>query len=256
MLGGPVLKPNAGAASSSSGSSTKKAAAPGRRSARSAIATHGLAVRAPPNCQRLTFVPSTASSAGIASSATSTATIVATNKPSAEETSSAPGASSSAVSIPIASAVPANSTVRPARAAVSCDRVRHGAAGRQLLAEARDDEQRVVDAEREPDHRDHVERERVDLHARSDQAHQRGADARHEQAADRRHERRERAAEDRQQHHEQDRQRDQLALVERVQRGLVDRAHQRRLAGEVDPQPASASPALEHALDGRRRRRR
>ena len=118
-FGGPVLSPIAGAASSSSGSATKKAAAPGLLSARSAIATHGLAPRAPPNCQRLTFVPSTISSDGIIVSATTTATIVATSSPSEEDTSSAPGASASAVSIPIASAEPANSTVRPARAVTS-----------------------------------------------------------------------------------------------------------------------------------------
>ena len=118
-FGGPVFIPSTGTASSSSGSSTKKAAAPGRLSARSAIATHGLAPRAPPNCQRLTFVPSTISSAGIISSATETATIVAMSRPSEDETSSEPGASANAVSIPIASAEPANSTVRPARAVTS-----------------------------------------------------------------------------------------------------------------------------------------
>jgi hypothetical protein len=118
-LGGPVSSATAGAARRINGNSVKNAATPGLRSARSAIRIHGLVSAAGPNCQRSMLVPSTASPAGIASSATSTAITVATIRPIVEETSSAPGAIASAHSIPSDSAVPANRTVRPARATTS-----------------------------------------------------------------------------------------------------------------------------------------
>ena len=61
-------------------------------------------------------MPISANPAGIANSARVTASAQATITPSVAETSRLPGAISNAPSIPVASAVPANSTVRPARA--------------------------------------------------------------------------------------------------------------------------------------------
>ena len=114
-----MFSASAGAESSSSGSRTKKAAAPGARSARWEMRTQAPPAWARRTDQRLTFVPSTASAAGIARTATATAASAATMTPIPEETSSDPGATSMPHAIPRISAAPARTTVRPARTAAS-----------------------------------------------------------------------------------------------------------------------------------------
>ena len=116
-FGGPVSSASAGADSTSSGSSTKKAATPGLRSARSDSRTHGLLAAAEPELPAVDV----RARAGRDPPASRTArpgrpARVATTTPIVADTSSAPGAISSAPSMPTASAVPANRTVRPARA--------------------------------------------------------------------------------------------------------------------------------------------
>ena len=107
---------SAGVERRSSGKTASAAAAPGLLESRSESLTHGFSRRADQSCQRSTFVPSTTSPAGIAKSATVTASTQATITPNVADSSRAPGAIASAPSIPTASAVPANTTVRPARA--------------------------------------------------------------------------------------------------------------------------------------------
>ena len=110
---------SAGVESNSSGKIASAAATPGLVDSRSESRTHGFSPPARQSCQRSTFVPSSASPAGIANRPTPTASTQATITPKVADSSSAPGAIISAPSMPTASAVPAKITVRPARATAS-----------------------------------------------------------------------------------------------------------------------------------------
>ena len=85
------------------------------------------------------------------------------SRPASPTRAARPARSKSAPSIPTASAVPGEHHRAPGARDRLLDGLRDAAPGGQLLPEARDDQQRVVDAEREADHRQHVERQRVEL---------------------------------------------------------------------------------------------
>ena len=91
--------------------------------------------------------------------------------------------------MPTARAVPANTTVRPGSHHGLLDGALHVASGGELLPEAGHDQERVVHAQREPDHRQHVERQGVELECLVQRSHQGHPDARHEQPAGERYQR-------------------------------------------------------------------
>ncbi len=110
-------------------------------------------------------------------------------------------------------------------------RVDRVGAARQLLAEAGDHQQRVVDAQRQPHHRADGEREGVDVEpagedveqaARADHRH--GAEGERDHGGDRR-------AEYEQEDDQQDRQRDQLSALAGGDRFVLDRPRQGGVAG-------------------------
>ena len=106
-------------------------------------------------------------------------------------------------------------------------------AAAQLLAEPADDEQRVVDGEREPEHRRDVEHEDAHLDLLGDDVDERQA-ARDGQAGDeQRHPGRDDRGEDEDQDDRGDRQRDELGLLE-VLLGLLGRVlGDRPVAGQL-----------------------
>ena len=125
--------------------------------------------------------------------------------------------------------MPENSTARlavdPARSIASS----FSAAGRPLLAVARDDEQHVVDADREAHHRDHVRHEERQLVGLADERGQRERDHDRDDREPDRQERRDERPEDQQQHDQRDRDADRLTLGKVGLRGLVDVVRDRRL---------------------------
>ena len=113
------------------------------------------------------------------------------------------------------------------------DRLLDAAALRELLAEARHDQQGIVDPEREADHREHVEGQRVEGEMVVEDPHHRRPHTGHQQSAGERHEGRDRAAEHEQQQQDQDRERDLLSLVQGVQGRVVQGPHERCPAREL-----------------------
>ena len=93
----------------------------------------------------------------------------------------------------------------------------------QELPEARDDEQRVVDADADPDHRDEQRRDRVDVGqpGEDEEEQERGHDR--DEREDDRHRRRDERAEDDQEHQEGCEQAEQLlrALLDRRELGIA-----------------------------------
>ena len=172
-FGGPVSSASAGADSSSKRDQRQQ-----HRDARACSTsarrtrTHGFcAARSTRSVPAVDVVPTSASPAGIANSADRDGQRAGDDhaerrrdRAGCRARSAARRASPSPAPCPRTApcARRARSTARPppARRAVG-----------QLLAEARHDQQRVVDAEREPDHRQHVERERVELEDVVEDAH-------------------------------------------------------------------------------------
>ena len=138
---------------------------------------------------------------------------------------------------PMATATPLNATALPAVADGPLDRLFDGPAASQFLAEPADDEQRVVDRQREPEHRRDVEHEDAHLDLLGDDVDE-GEAARDGEAGDeQRHPGRDERREDEDQHDRDDRQRDELGLLE-VLLGLLggvlgDRAVAGQLVGEA-----------------------
>ena len=140
---------------------------------------------------------------------------------------------SSSPDSPMATAMPLNATALPAVADRPLDRLADGPAAAQLLAEAADDEQRVVDRQREPEHRRDVEHEDAHLDLLGDDVDE-GEAAGDRQAGDeQRHAGRDERGEDEDQDERDDRQRDELGLLE-VLLGLLGRVlGDRAVAGQL-----------------------
>ena len=100
-------------------------------------------------------------------------------------------------------------------------------------AEARDDQQRVVDTQGEPEHRGCAQCDGVELGELEDHRDQPQASDDRARRDGQRHTRGHRTPEHEQQNEDQDRRCDQLARVQRLDRRLVDFAAQRRDAREV-----------------------
>jgi hypothetical protein len=102
----------------------------------------------------------------------------------------------------------------------------------QLLAHARDEQQRVVDGEREAHHAGDRQGERVEAHVPGQQRERAGRRRDRGGAEGRRDRRGQRRAEDEQQGEQEQRQRDELGAVDGRQRGARAVARQQRLAGD------------------------
>ena len=170
--GEPVSKARAGAESSSSGTTIAAVAKAGRRRADEAAAA--TRERPEPGRERpiwpaLMRGPSRVSRAGSAAQAIRTAIAVTTARAAASETSREPGWKKAERKIEKKRVAPAIAVVRPALRRVIAAAAVGGAAGGELLAEAGDDQQRVVDAEGEAHHRADDQREGVDRHQRGEE---------------------------------------------------------------------------------------
>ncbi len=109
-------------------------------------------------------------------------------------------------------------------------------AGGELLAEARDDQERVVDPERQPHHRADDERDRVDRHHRAEQDEDAAAGD-HSEGAERERDRRsDDRPEDEQEDDQEQRHREQLGALSRVHRFFLQGPGHRREAGLGRPQ--------------------
>ena len=197
--GEPVLKASAGAASRSSGTaiadSGEGGAAQGRRRRRRRPASPEPG-RERPICPALMRGPSRASSAGRAAQAISTAIAVTTARAVASETSRVPGWRKAERKIETKRVEPAMAVVRPALRRVRRPPRLRRTPGGELLAEAGDDQQRVVDAERQAHHRADDEGERVDRHERGEEDEDAAAGEDGHRAEDERDRRGEHRAED------------------------------------------------------------
>ena len=121
----------------------------------------------------------------LAISATGTASTQATITPSVADSSSAPGAIEERAQHPDRERRAGEHHGAAGARDRLLDRLLDAGPGRQLLAEPGDDQQRVVDAEREADHREHVQRQRVEREPVVEERHHGRPDAGHEQAAER-----------------------------------------------------------------------
>ena len=115
-LGGPVFSPSAGTARTRTTKPIASATGAGRRSA---AATRAISLERPspgagPIRQRSTFGPSSVSTAGPATVATSTLSATTSTSVAASEPSSEPGTMKKATSIESISVLPAKTVVRPA----------------------------------------------------------------------------------------------------------------------------------------------
>ena len=112
--------------------------------------------------------------------------------------------------------MPLNSTARLAVPPAASIAARACRAGRPLLAVAGDDEQHVVDADREAHHRDHVRHEERQLEDLADERGQRQRDDDRDARQHQRQQGRDERAEHDQQDHERDRDADRLAASDEV----------------------------------------
>ena len=135
---------------------------------------------------------------------------------------------------PIATVTPEKSTERPGRRHRPHDRAVDVLRRSELLAEAVDDEQRVVDREPEPDELDEV-RDVADHRELVREQRRRCPSVAGDRARGeaKRHEHGEREAEHREEHRERDRQRDRLAAQQVVREHGLEVVLDRRLAGDV-----------------------
>ena len=157
----------------------------------------------------------------------------------------------------IATVRPAKSTARPADAPASAAASRGRQPVVEQLSEARDDEQRVVDPDAEPDHRDEDRRDRVDVgQPGEDEEQQERRHQRHDRERDRDQHRDERAEDDEQHDHRHE-QAEHLrgALLERRELGVaveLDR-HAGRLDGlahgVLDGDDRVAVPVLDRLVE-------
>ncbi len=130
------------------------------------------------------------------------------------------------------------------------------AAGRDLLAVAGDDEERVVDGDADPDHRRHVGHEDRHLHHLREAEDQRAGDQHRADAERQRQQRGGERAEDRQQDQQHDREARRLGLGEVLLGQVLHRGPQRALADQVRRDAARARRRRSPAPRAGRRRRR
>ena len=159
----------------------------------------------------------------------------------ARERNSDPGMTQRITAIATTSVAPAKAVVRPAVRRVRRGGLQRLHPRRQLLAEARDHQQGVVDAERQPHHRRHGQGEAVDPElAGGEGEHATGGEHRRG-AEEQRDRRRDRRAEDEEQDQQQERDRDQLGGPGRVDRFVLDRPREGRVPGlrRADRRPYS-----------------
>ena len=140
---------------------------------------------------------------------------------------------------------PLKKTARPAVATVirTASPTRSGPSGpeRQLLAEPARHQQRVVDAEPEPEQRREVEHEDAHRHQRGDDEDRRQRDDDRRAADDQRDARRDQRAEDEDQRERRQRQRDDLAPPQVGLRDGLDVAVEGWSAGQLDVEPGRRS---------------
>ena len=141
-------------------------------------------------------------------------------------------------------------TVRPAKStALPCRRARLGGGVRrrhavvQQLSEARDDEQRVVDADTDPDHRDEQRRDRVDVGQPGEEEEQEERGGHGRDGERERNRRRHEGAEDDHQHYQGREQAQQLL------RSLLDR-RELRVAVELHRHARRLDRLADSILDG------
>ena len=135
--------------------------------------------------------------------------------------------------------LPAKIVVRPAVRRVSARRLDRLVPRRQLLAEARDHQQRVVDPQRQPHHRADGQREGVDVEPGGEEVEDPARGDHRDRAEGERDRRRDRRAEDEQEDDQQERQGEQLAALGGVDRFVLDRPREGGVAGLGRASPAA-----------------
>ena len=249
----PMRRPSTGEASASSTAVVAIRLIAGRRmTARTARRQTGpsspadAAIRRPSHGTRRRSMrsPRTISSAGWKVSATRTDTTPTITAPRPRLRSVVSGTSSIAI-IASANAVPLKTTARVAVLATVRIASRVAAAAVALLAQPRDDEQRVVDAQREPHRDDHVHDEQVELERLPDDR----GDGERDDDRDDRHQHRDRHAEERADHQQQHDQRRrqpelQLALAQVARGELLEVTIERVVARDVRRESRAAVRAL------------
>ena len=145
----------------------------------------------------------------------------------------------SATSIESSRVLPAKTVVRPAVRRVIARRLERLGARRQLLAEARDHQQRVVDPQRQAHHRADGQREGVDREPVGEEVEDPARGDHGDRAEGERDRRRDRRAEDEQQDDQQERQGDQLAALGGGDRFVLDRPREASRSRSGSPAPAA-----------------
>ena len=195
--------------------------------------------------------PRTASAAGSSVSAASTDTSTTAMAPTAIERKIVCGTRNMPISASTTVA-PENSTARLAVAPATATASSTRAAGAALLAEAGDDEQRVVDPDRQAHHHEHVDDDEVEDERLADAGDdgQRDDDARDRHAD--RHDRRHDAAEDDDQDEQREREPEDLAAREVLLGGAAEVLVDRVLADDQRAEPVlpvRRDDALDDRLD-------
>ena len=264
-LGGPVFRPIAGAARTSTTapiSDRDQRRAPQRRvDDRPSAASVRSAPRRSASGRRWARAGSAAPGRRRWRRATLRTTTIASVP--ASEASSEPGTMNSETSIESSRVLPAKTVVRPAvRRVARAASSGLGPAG-QLLAEAGDHQQRVVDPQRQAHHRADGQREGVDVEPGGEEVEDPARGDHRDRAEGERDRGRDRRAEDEQQDDQQERQRDQLAALGGGDRFVLDRPRERGVAGlgrsdrrRGSPLRAPRSSSGDGLVDGRLRCRR
>ena len=173
--------------------------------------------------------------AGPATVATRTLRTTTSATVAAREASSEPGTTKKATPIESSRVLPANAVVRPAVRRVVAAASDRGAAGGELLAEAGEHQQGVVDPQRQAHHRADGQREGVDVEPAGEEVEDAAGGGDRGGAEDEGDRRGDRRAEDEQEDEEEDRQRDQLAALGGGDRFVLDLAGEGRVAGLGGP---------------------
>ena len=142
----------------------------------------------------------------------------------------------------MATVKPANSTARPAEAPASAAASCGAIPSCKKLSEARDDEERVVDSDAEPDHRHEDRRDRVDGgQTCEDEEQEERRDERREREGDRNHHRHE-GAEDEEEEDDRGEHAEQLL-------GALLKGRELGVAVELDGDPAGGDRVADGVLD-------